>query len=167
MSRRLLLPEVDEGVSLRSMRAWLRSSCSQNSIVSMPAMSQRFISKRRNLTMEWICLAPLGSTHWYQAETGYDDLTRFSIDREARTVTCPQGRISSSWTPVQDAGKSLIKVKFSLRDCQVCPSRPSCTGTTRRTLTVHRRRADAGASRRASAREYRCVQGQVSSSCRH
>jgi NAD(P)-dependent dehydrogenase (short-subunit alcohol dehydrogenase family) len=29
------------------------------------------------------------------------------------TVTCPQGRISSSWTPVQDAGKALIKVKFS------------------------------------------------------
>jgi hypothetical protein len=126
------------GFSLRSMGAWLRSSCSQSSILSMPAMSQRFISKRRNLTMEWICLAPLGSTHWYQAETGYD-LTRFSIDREARTVTCPQGRISSSWTPLQDAGKSLIKVMFSLRDCKVCPSRPSCTGTTRRTLTLHPR----------------------------
>ena len=44
--------------------------------------------------------------------TGYD-LTHFSIDWEAETVTCPQGRISSSWTPVQDAGKALIKVKFS------------------------------------------------------
>jgi transposase len=52
-------------------------------------------------------------------------------------VTCPQGRISSSWTPVQDAGKSLIKVKFSQSDCKVCPSQVSCTGTTRRTLTLH------------------------------
>src|SRR5437868_3161519 len=57
-------------------------------------------------------VGPTLKTHWYQAETGYD-LTHFSIDWEAQTVTCPQGRISSSWTPVQDAGKSLIKVKFS------------------------------------------------------
>src|SRR6266480_7222690 len=81
-------------------------------------------------------VGPTLKTHWYQAETGYD-LTHLSIDWEAETVTCPQGRISSSWTPVQDAGKSLIKVKFSQMDCKVCPARASCTGTTRRTLTLH------------------------------
>ena len=81
-------------------------------------------------------VGPTLKTHWYQAETGYD-LTHFNIDWEAETVTCPQGRISSSWTPVQDAGKSLIKVKFSQSDCKVCPNRASCTGTTRRTLTLH------------------------------
>ncbi|HEY4389598.1 MAG TPA: IS1182 family transposase [Ktedonobacteraceae bacterium] len=83
-------------------------------------------------------VGPTLKTHWYQAETGYD-LTHFSIDWDAETVTCPQGRASSSWTPVQDAGKSLIKVKFSQSDCKVCPSRASCTGTTRRTLTLHPR----------------------------
>ena len=83
-------------------------------------------------------VGPTLKTHWYQAETGYD-LTHFSIDWEAETVTCPQGRMSSSWTPVQDAGKSLIKVKFSKCDCQICPSRTSCTGTTRRSLTLHPR----------------------------
>jgi transposase len=81
-------------------------------------------------------VGPTLKTHWYQAETGYD-LTHFSIHWEAETVTCPQGRISSSWTPVQDAGKSLIKIKFSQSDCKVCPCRTSCTGTTRRTLTLH------------------------------
>jgi transposase len=81
-------------------------------------------------------VGPTLKTHWYQAETGYD-LTHFSIDWDAETVTCPQGRISSSWTPVQDAGKSLMKVKFSQSDCKVCPARTSCTGTTRRTLTLH------------------------------
>ena len=96
------------------------------------------ISSRRKRSMEWTWLALPGSTHWYQAETGYD-LTHFSIDWEAETVTCPQGRISSSWTPVQDAGKSLIKVKFSQSDGKVCPARTSCTGTTRRTLTLHPR----------------------------
>jgi Transposase DDE domain len=81
-------------------------------------------------------VGPTLKTHWYQAETGYD-LTHFGIDWEAETVTCPQGRISSSWTPVQDSGKSLIKVKFSQSDCKVCPCRASCTETTRRTLTLH------------------------------
>jgi len=81
-------------------------------------------------------VGPTLKTHWYQAETGYD-LTHFDIDWQAEAVTCPQGRISSSWTPVQDAGKSLIKVKFSQSDCKVCPAQASCTGTTRRTLTLH------------------------------
>ncbi len=81
-------------------------------------------------------VGPTLKTHWYQAETGYD-LTHFCIDWEAKTVTCTQGRISSSWTPVQDAGKSLIKVKFSISDCKVCPRRSSCTGTTRRSMTLH------------------------------
>ena len=81
-------------------------------------------------------VGPTLKTHWYQAETGYD-LTHFSIDWDAQTVTCPQGRISSSWTAVQDAGKSLMKVKFSQSDCKSCPARTSCTGTTRRSLTLH------------------------------
>ncbi len=81
-------------------------------------------------------IGPTLKTHWYQAETGYD-LTHFPIDWEAKTVTCPQGCTSSSWTPVQEANKSLIKVKFSMSDCKVCPAQTLCTGTTRRTLTLH------------------------------
>jgi len=84
-------------------------------------------------------VGPTLKNYWYQADTGYD-LTHFSIDWEAQTVTCPQGRISSSWTPAQDAkGKPVIKVKFSQTDCKACPSRTSCTGTTRRTLTLQPR----------------------------
>jgi transposase len=81
-------------------------------------------------------VGPTLKTHWYQAETGYD-LTHFSIDWGAQTVTCPQGRTSSSWTLVQEADKSLIKVKFSMSDCKVCPARTLCTGTTRRSMTLH------------------------------
>jgi transposase len=84
-------------------------------------------------------VGPTLKTHWYQAETGYD-ITHFSIDWEAKTVTCPQGRISSSWTPVQDKlGKPLPHVKFSMSDCKACPSRTLCTGTTRRTVTLQPR----------------------------
>ena len=81
-------------------------------------------------------IGPTLKTHWYQAETGYD-VTHFCIDWEAETVTCPQGQINSSWTEVQDAGKSLIKVKFSQSDCKVCPSQTLCTATKRRTMTLH------------------------------
>ncbi|MBV9232210.1 MAG: IS1182 family transposase [Chloroflexi bacterium] len=81
-------------------------------------------------------VGPTLKTHWYQAETGYD-LSHFSIDWETKTVTCPQGQINSSWTPIQREGKSLMQVRFSQTDCKGCPSRTSCTGTTRRTLTLH------------------------------
>ena len=36
-----------------------------------------------------------------------------------------------------DAGKSLIKVNFSQSDCKACPARELCTGTTRRSMTLH------------------------------
>src|SRR6266699_1061101 len=84
-------------------------------------------------------VGPTLKNYWYQAETGYD-ITHFSIDWETETVTCPQDHLSSSWTPAQDAkGKLVIKVKFSQTDCKACSSRASCTGTTRRTLTLQPR----------------------------
>jgi hypothetical protein len=107
-------------------------------ISSMRVMSRAPILSRVNLDREWTWLVPRSRRDFHQAETGYD-LTHFSIDWQAETVTCPQGRTSSSWTAVQEAGKSLIKVKFSQSDCKVCPARASCTGTTRRTLTLHPR----------------------------
>lgn len=81
-------------------------------------------------------VGPTLKNYWYQAETGYD-LTHFSLDWEAETVTCPQGRTSNSWTPAQDAkGHPVIKIKFSQTDCKACPSQTSCTSSTRRTLTL-------------------------------
>jgi transposase len=74
---------------------------------------------------------------WVREETVGNDLSHFSIDWETETVTCPQGQVNSSWTPIQREGKSLIQVRFSQTDCKACPSRASCTGTTRRTLTLH------------------------------
>jgi transposase len=86
--------------------------------------------------MRWIWLVPCSRRDFYQAETGYD-LTHFSIDWEAEEVTCPAGRISSSWTPVEDAGKLLIKVKFTASAMVKSVPRDFCTGTTRRMLTLH------------------------------
>jgi transposase len=84
-------------------------------------------------------VGPTLKNYWYQAETGYD-LTHFSIDWEAETVTCPQGQTSTSWTPAHNAkGHPVIKVKFSPTACKACPSQASCTSSTRRTLTLRPR----------------------------
>ena len=56
------------------------------------------------------------------------DLSRFTIDWATRTVTCPEGRTNTSWTPHPDAwGNAVISVKFSRTDCRLCPTRARCT----------------------------------------
>jgi len=81
-------------------------------------------------------LGPVRHNYWWQADTDFD-VTHFSIDWQAHTVTCPHSRICSSWTPAHDGrGHPVIKIKFSQSDCKVCPDQTSCTGQTRRTLTL-------------------------------
>jgi len=56
------------------------------------------------------------------------DLSQFTSDWSARTVTCPQGRTNTSWTPHPDARDNpVITVKFSRTDCRLCPARSRCT----------------------------------------
>ena len=54
------------------------------------------------------------------------------------TVTCPQGRTSSSWTPCTQRGQAAAVATFSVSDCGPCPARAQCTASTkkRRQLTV-------------------------------
>lgn len=94
------------------MPIWLKRSYSQISIWWMRAIPHLLIWSHHDLTMRWIWSVLRSRRDFYQAETGYD-LTHFSIDWEAEKVMCPQGRTSASWTPVEDAGKALLKVKFS------------------------------------------------------
>jgi transposase len=65
-------------------------------------------------------IGPTLKTHWYQAETGYD-LTHFLIDWETETLICPQGRSSSSWTPVQDAANRSSKSSFHKATARFVP----------------------------------------------
>jgi transposase len=62
----------------------------------------------------------------------------FTVDYDAKTVTCPQGKTSASWTPCAQHGKDAIVATFSASDCGPCPARPLCTisGKNRRQLTV-------------------------------
>ncbi len=77
----------------------------------------------------------------------------FTVDYGAKTVTCPQGRTSSSWTPCTQRGQAAAVATFSATDCGPCPARPQCTtsGKKRRQLTIlPRDLAEAQAAARAA-----------------
>ena len=60
----------------------------------------------------------------------------FAADYDTRTVTCPQGRTSVSWTPCTQHGKDAIVATFSAGDCGPCPAGSLCTTGKRRQLTL-------------------------------
>lgn len=74
-----------------------------------------------------------------QQKTGFD-ASQFPIDWQAQQATCPEGHTRISWTPARENRSSdVIKITFSITDCQTCPSRSLCTHSTRsphRTITI-------------------------------
>jgi len=62
----------------------------------------------------------------------------FTVDYDTTTVTCPQGKTSSSWTPCTQRGQAAAVATFSAGDCGPCPARAQCTtsGKKRRQLTI-------------------------------
>jgi len=75
----------------------------------------------------------------------------FAIDYDGKTVTCPQGKTSASWTPCTQRGKDAIVAQFSTTDCGPCPARALCTRGKRRLLTLPPRDlAEAQATARAA-----------------
>ena len=66
-------------------------------------------------------------TSWQAAANEGFDVTCFAIDWEARTVTCPGGRTSRSWTEATRGDYPFYQVKFSKTDCRACPVRVHCT----------------------------------------
>ncbi len=67
----------------------------------------------------------------WQANTDHGiDASQFVIDWERKQATCPQGQTSVSWTPTCDSRHhEVIKIRFSTKDCQVCPVVSLCTSS--------------------------------------
>jgi len=77
----------------------------------------------------------------------------FTADYDSKTVTCPQGKTSVSWTPCAQRGNHAIVATFSVSDCGPCPVRSLCTTSSRkrRQITVPPRDlAEAQAAARAA-----------------
>lgn len=80
---------------------------------------------------------PVVEKQVWQHKTGYD-ASAFTIDWDARTVTCPEGHTSNPWT-MRDHRRDhqLTRVKFKRVECEPCPVHDLCTKHHRRTLSFH------------------------------
>ena len=80
-------------------------------------------ARARGITL----LAPLLPDGSPQARSGGYAAGMFTIDWDTKQATCPQGAVSSSWTPARSKGTSFILVRFAKATCQPCPARTQCT----------------------------------------
>jgi len=78
---------------------------------------------------------------WQAREHNGYALADFSIDWEHEQARCPQGQISSSWTPTWTRNQEIIKIKFGFATCGACPVQSQCTKAKRRSLSVRRQEA--------------------------
>jgi transposase len=77
-------------------------------------------------------VGPVAQDRSWQATAGQGfDLTAFHIDWDHQQATCPQGHVSRTWQPRQDAYHNpVILVKFASQDCKECPMHDLCTHST-------------------------------------
>ncbi|MET8631135.1 IS1182 family transposase [Kitasatospora sp. NPDC004669] len=87
-------------------------------------------------------LGPVGLDTCHENHQGeHFAQSAFTIDWQARKVTCPWGRTSASWSEQRkSSGTPIVRVHFTARDCASCPMREKCTkasnGTWGRSLTL-------------------------------
>ena len=85
----------------------------------------------------------LGPSHldrqWQSRHNPQFCAENFTIDWQQKKAVCPAGKISSSWSDARtETAEQVVKIKFSVKDCQVCLVRADCTKSkrVRRTLTI-------------------------------
>lgn len=74
----------------------------------------------------------LGPSHldrqWQSRNNSQFCAENFSIDWQRKKATCPAGKVSSSWSVARtETAKQVVKIKFSVKDCQICLLRADCT----------------------------------------
>ena len=101
-------------------------------------------------------IGPLLANNSAQARAGHGYARAdFTVDYDTKTVTCPQGKTSSSWTQCTQRGHAAAVTTFSPGDCGPCPARPQCTTSSRnrRQITIlPRELAQAQAAARAAGK---------------
>lgn len=82
-------------------------------------------------------LGPVRADVSWQAHThGAFDISRFTIDWEAKMVTCPMGNTNRRWRDgIGKFDKPNVIVTFDLADCRSCSAHSRCTRSQKRGLT--------------------------------
>ena len=71
---------------------------------------------------------PRGNPSWQAKTPGAYTRAVFEIDWDGKQMRCPQGHVSSTWTPQIDRfGMASFSVKFAKKDCDACTVRARCT----------------------------------------
>ena len=71
---------------------------------------------------------PRPNPSWQGKVEGGYTIDRFEVDWDEQRMRCPQGKLSSAWSPqVDQAGTPYISVMFRQADCAACLARPLCT----------------------------------------
>jgi transposase len=89
--------------------------------------AELLVGSREELGIELLG-PPRPNPSWQGKVEGGHTLDRFEVDWDARRVRCPQGKLSSAWSPqVDHAGAPYVSVMFRKADCGACPARSLCT----------------------------------------
>jgi transposase len=84
-------------------------------------------ARARGITL----IGPLLADTSPQARAGGYTAEAFTIDWEHEQVTCPQGAVSTIWSPCRQRGTEAIVVRFAAAGCQACPVKDMCTRSAR------------------------------------
>jgi hypothetical protein len=89
--------------------------------------AERLVRGREELGLELVG-PPRPNPAWQGKVEGGCTIDRFEVDWEEKRVRCPQGKLSSAWSPqVDHAGTPYVSVWFRKTDCAACTARPLCT----------------------------------------
>ena len=101
--------------------------------------ARQMLESRERYQIELV--GPTLSNHSWQARAGEGfSMASFQVDFEAQVATCPMGKQSSQWCPIETSiGQPKIHVGFRKTDCDACPVREKCTKAKNRprSLTLH------------------------------
>ena len=100
--------------------------------------SKSLVASQRDYGVELYGPARMDQKWQAKADEGFE-AGRFEIDWEQKKARCPAKKGSSSWWKAIDRGDNeVVKIKFSRKDCALCPMRPQCTRgpSLRRTITI-------------------------------
>jgi len=89
--------------------------------------SERLVESQTDYQVNLLGPVPADGAWQARSDQGYD-VSCFSIDWDAQTVTCPAGAQSTAWKPTFDRhDKEVIHVEFARHSCAACAVRAQCT----------------------------------------
>jgi DDE family transposase len=101
-------------------------------------MGAELVLEAAHLGIDLVGPVPIAGGRQEREHRGYA-LADFTIDRDTKTATCPQGTTSTRWIDTKIDGHPRIHVDFYNVGCPSCLAMKDCTNSRFRGLTLHPR----------------------------